>query len=176
MTLTPFDLALLLLWALVVLLSAQRGVLGLLTGIVGVLFLRPLLQLAGQSPLLALLAALLIGFLVSLSVRPFPRLSYRQPRWGHLLGAVGGAVLGGALVVTLLVSLPTGRDLNGAVRYPAVDLPFAAAWQGSRLIGAGRAILLYPLLERNGRVAPERRALLSVLHGMFVVGQPWREG
>lgn len=176
LSLTPFDLALLLLWAATVALSAQRGVLGLLVGIVGVLFLRPLLLLAQKSALLALVAALLVGFLVTLSVRPFPRLSYRQPRWGHLLGAVGGALLGGALVLTLLVSLPIGRDLNGAVRYPAADLPFAGALQGSRLVDAGRAILLYPLLERSGQVAPEQRGVLSVLHNMFVVGQPWGEG
>ena len=37
-----------------------------------------------------LVAALALGLLLALSVRLFPRLSYRQPRWGHLLGALGG--------------------------------------------------------------------------------------
>jgi hypothetical protein len=173
---TPFDLALLLFWAAVVVLAAQCGISGLFVGVVGPLLLRPLLLLAEVGALPALAAALMLGLLLALSVRPFPRLSYRQPRWGHLLGALGGVFLGGALVLALLVSLPLGRDLNGAVRYPAADTPFAAVIQRSRSGDAGRAILLYPLLESSGQVAPEQRGVLSVLHSLFVVGQPWREG
>lgn len=174
--LTPFDLALLLLWVAVVVVAARRGILGLLVGAFGVLLLRPLLLLAEVGALPAVAAALMLGLLLALSVRRFPRLSYRQPRWGYLLGALGGIFLGGALVLALLVSLPIERDLNGAVRYPAVDTPFAAVIQRSRLGDVGRAILLYPLLSGSGRVAPEQRGVLSVLHSLFVVGQPWREG
>jgi len=174
--LTPFDLALLLFWASVVFLAAQRGFLGLLVGVVGVLLLRPLLLLAAVNILPALAAALAVGLLLALSVRPFPQLSHRQPRWGHALGALGGVFLGGALVLALLVSLPVGRDLSGAVRYPAPDIPFAEVVQRSRLGAVGRAILLYPLHERSGQVASENRGVLRVLHGLFVVGQPWREG
>ena len=176
MTATPIDLALLLFWLCVVILAAQRGVLGLIIGVLGVLFLRPLVQLAATSAPLALTVALLIGLLASLSVRPFPWLRYRQPRWGYLLGALGGAALGGALVLTLLVSLPIGRDLGGAVRYPAQSVPFAEVFGRSRLVGAGRAILLYPLLDKGGRIDPAHRGVLGALHDMFVVGQPWEEG
>ena len=101
-TLTPVDILLPLLWLFVVVVSAQRGLVGLIAGLAGAVFLKPLLLLANTSAPLALGVALLLGFLVTLLVRPFPTLSYRQPRWGYLLGALGGAVLGIALVLTLL--------------------------------------------------------------------------
>ncbi len=174
-TLTPVDILLPLLWLFVVVVSAQRGLVGLIAGLAGAVFLKPLLLLANTSAPLALGVALLLGFLVTLLVRPFPTLSYRQPRWGYLLGALGGAVLGIALVLTLLVSLPLGRDLNGAVQYPAEEMPFSALFERSRLVAFGRAILLYPLLEKRGDVSPQNRDVLSALHTMFVVGQPWKE-
>ena len=174
-TLTPVDILLPLLWLFVVVVSAQRGLVGLIAGLTGAVLLKPFLLLATYSAPLALVVALLVGFLVTLLVRPFPALSYRQPRWGYLLGALGGAVLGTALVLTLLVSLPLGRDVNGALQYPAEETPFSALFERSRLVAFGRAILLYPLLERRGDVSPENRGVLSVLHTMFVVGQPWEE-
>jgi len=176
LALNPFDLALLLLWAAVVFLAAQRGLSGLIVGVVSVLLWRPALLVAAWSPPLALAASLLVGLSLTLLLRAFPQLSYRQPRWGHLVGAFGGVMLGSALVLTLLVSLPVERDLGGAVRYPARGTPFAEVFQRSRLGDAGRAILLYPLLERSGRVAPAHRGTLSVLHRLLVVGQPWGEG
>ncbi len=108
-------------------------------------------------------------------MRPFPRLSYRQPAWGHLLGAFGGVLLASVLVLTLSISLPLGRDFSGAVLYPARDIPFSETLHRSRSVAAGRAILLYPLLERSGQLGPEYRGL-GVLHRLLVVGQPWREG
>lgn len=172
---TPIDVALLLLWAAVVWLSAQRGVLGFVIGFIGLLFLRPLLLLAERHAALALLLALVVGILVGVGVRLLPGLSLRQPRWGYLLGAFGGVLLGGALVVALLVSLPLGRDFSGALRYPDPEMPLAGALQDSRLVHAGRAILLYPLLEQRGQLAAEQRSLVATLHRFFVVGEPWRE-
>ena len=172
---TPFDAALTLLWVYVVVLAAQRGLPGLIVGVVGVLFWRPILLLARGSPLLAVVAALVMGLLVTLLMRPFPRFSYRQPAWGHALGALGGVLLASTLVLTLMVSLPLGRDFSGALIYPARDVPFADTLQRSRSVALGRAILLYPLLERSGRLDPEYRGTLSVLHRLLIVGQPWRE-
>ncbi len=172
----PIDILLPLLWLFIVVVSAQRGLVGLIAGLAGAVFLKPLLLVANYSAPLALVVALLLGFLVTMLVRPFPNLSYRQPRWGYLLGTLGGAVLGTALVLTLLVSLPMGRDLSGAVRYPDKEMPFAALFERSRLVSFGRAILLYPLLEQSGEIAPANRGVLNALHTMFVVGQPWEEG
>ena len=171
----PIDLLLPLLWLLIVVVSAQRGLVGLIAGLAGAVFIKPLLLLATYSAPLALGVALLLGYAVTILVRPFPNLSYRQPRWGYLLGGLGGAVLATVLVLTLLVSLPLGRDLNGAVRYPDEEMPFAALFEGSRLVSFGRAILLYPLLAESGDVSPSSRGVLSTLHTMFVVGQPWEE-
>ncbi len=173
--LAPIDILLPLLWLFVVVVSAQRGLVGLIAGLAGAVFIKPLLLVSSFSAPLALVVALLLGFLVTMLVRPFPNLSYRQPRWGYLAGAFGGAVLGTALVLTLLVSLPIGRDLSGAVRYPAREMPLVTLFERSRLVSFGRAILLYPLLERSGDVAPENRGVLSTLHTMFVVGEPWEE-
>lgn len=175
-SLSPVDVLLVLLWLSVVALAAQHGFLGLLVGLVGTLLLKPLLLLSEVSPLLSLACALVVGFLLSLVLRPFPRLSTRQPAYGRVLGAFGGVLLGSALVLALTVSLPLGRDLNGGVRYPDPKMPYAGALQRSRLVEVGRAILLYPLLEQSGQVAPEVRGALSVLHTMFVVGQPWEGG
>lgn len=170
--LTPFDAALLLLWMFMMYLAAQRGLLGLIVSTMSVLLWRPILVVANKNPLLAVAAALLVGFLVTLLTRSFPRLSYRQPVWGHALGALGGALLGSALVLTLMVSLPIGRDPSGAVRYPAQDVPFSESLQRSRSVAAGRAILLYPLLERSGQLGPQYRGTLSTLHRLLIVGQP----
>ena len=172
---TPIDILLPLLWLFIVVVSAQRGLVGLIAGLAGAVFLKPLLLLADTSAPLALVVALLLGLLLVLLVRPFPGLSYRQPRWGYPLGALGGAVLGTVLILTLLVSLPLGRDLNGAVQYPAEAMPFSSLFERSRLVAFGRAILLYPLLERRGEISPQNRDVLSALHTMFVVGQPWKE-
>ncbi len=173
---SPIDVVLLLLWFSVVVLAAQHGFLGLLVGVVGTIFLNPLLRLAEVNPLLGLFCALLIGFLLSVVLRPFPRLSTRQPAYSHVLGALGGALLGGTLVLALAVSLPLGRDFNGAMRYPDPKMPYADALQSSRLVELGRVIVLYPLLQESGEVAPAYRGVLRVLHDVLVVKPPWEEG
>lgn len=171
---SSIDILLILLWVFVVVLTSQRGILGFIVGLAGTVLLKPLQLLTVYSPPLALVAAIGLGLLIGSAGRFIPRISYRQPRWGYLLGALGGMVLGSALVLTLIVSLPLGRDLNGALRYPSLDLPYRTVFQSSRLLDLGRAILLYPL-QRNGAYSPAGRATLNVLHTMFVVGQPWEE-
>lgn len=171
---SPVDLLLVLLWVFVVVLTSQRGILGFLVGLVGTVLLKPLQLLAVYSPPMALVAAIGLGLLIGSVGRIVPRISYRQPRWGYPLGALGGVILASALVLTLIVSLPLGRDLNGALRYPSPDLPYSAVFRNSRLVGLGRAILLYPL-QREGGFSPAGRATLEVLHTMFVVGRPWEE-
>ncbi len=172
---SPIDILLILLWVFVVVLTSQRGLLGFIVALAGTVLLKPLQLLTVYSPPLALVAAVGVGLLIGSAGRFIPRISYRQPRWGYLLGAFGGVVLGSALVLTLIVSLPLGRDLNGALRYPSPDLPYGSVFQNSRLVALGRVILLYPLLEGRGEFSPASRATLSVLHTMFVAGQPWEE-
>jgi hypothetical protein len=173
---SPLDVFSLLLWGFVVMLAAQRGFLGLILGVLGLLLLRPLLLLAAWNPLVTLVVALLLGLVFSAMLRPFPRLSSRQPRYAHVLGGVGGVLLGGALLLALSVSLPLARDMNGALRYPDPEMPLAELAQSSHLVKVGRAILLYPLLQESGSAALPAQGVLNVLHGLLVVGQPWEEG
>lgn len=172
---SPIDILLVLLWVFVVVLTSQRGLLGFIVALAGTVLLKPLQLLTVYSPPMALVAAVGLGLLIGSAGRFIPRISYRQPRWGYLLGAFGGVILGSALVLTLIVSLPLGRDLNGALRYPSPDLPYQSVFQNSRLVELGRVILLYPLLRESGEFSPASRATLGVLHTMFVVGQPWEE-
>ncbi|NBC96850.1 MAG: hypothetical protein GVY27_10900 [Deinococcus-Thermus bacterium] len=160
--------------------GASRRLTGLWVGLGGVLLLRPLIGVAVSSPVVGLIAALLGGLLLGLLGRNLVAGLRAGRWWQRALGALGGAALGGALVLALAVSLPIQRspfDPN-QLYYPPRDLP--ALIQGSALrswtLSLGRDVLLFPLLERQEAVPEGREALLRGLHRWLVVGEPWREG
>ncbi len=160
--------------------GATRRMAGLWVGVGGAILLRPLLGLADQAPFAAIAAALLGGLILALLGRSLFAGRRTGDWWKRTAGALGGAVLGSALVLALVTSLPIQRspfDPN-QLYYPPRDLPalVQGASQRSRTVGVGRDVLLFPLLDAQG-VVPERSVpVLRGLHRLFVVGQPWRQG
>lgn len=171
--LNPIDLGAATLVLATTLFAAHRGWVGLLAGLVGVGLLKPLLLLAAAHPLAALAAAALVGLLLSVCLRPFPRLSRRKSRAAHAFGALGGLLLGAALAFAFAVSLPVAQSAASGVRYPAVGAPLDPVFQASRLVHAGRAILLYPLSAEHGEAEGDA---LRWLHALLVAQPPWEGG
>lgn len=124
---TWLDALLVVLWAALAALGYARALLGLAWGVLGlalwgaVTALLPLAFAAGPLgaallPLGAgLLAGLLLWWLTPWLEDPFPR------RWQHWAGGVGGAALGGVLVLALSLGLPLGGRAES--NYPRDDLP-----------------------------------------------------
>jgi len=175
---TWIDIALMLTVAAATSLAAERRLAGLLIGLGAVVALRPLLLLTALNPWLGLVGAFAIGLVLALigrHVLPLARVSGWAAR---IAGGFGGALLGVAIVVTLVTSLPIQRNPvePGLIYYPPRDLPPALqrAVADSELVGWGRSVLLYPLLDAQGAVAADRRPAVAALHAWFIVGEPWR--
>ena len=172
----PFDLTLVLVVATTTVCAAQRKLLGLLVGLGGVVALKPLLLVAQLSPFVALALALALGVALGFASRFLPPQTKARAPGRTLAGGVGGFMLGCALVLAAATSLPLARDINDAVVYPARNVPLSATLQRSQLVEVGHDILLYPLLDRQGLISPERRAVLGSLHALFVARPPWERG
>lgn len=177
---TWIDAALALTVAALVGLGAERRLLGLLVGLGGVLALRPLLLLAALNPWLALVAALLVGLALALLGRHVLPLARVPGPFARVAGGLGGLVLGAALVLALVTSLPVQRNPvePSLIYYPPRDLPRAVqqAVANSAAVDLGRNVLLHPLLDAQGAVAEGDAALFALLHRWLVVGEPWRTG
>ena len=175
MTITWLDAALVLTLAVFVAAGAHKKLIGFFVGVGAALLLRPLSGLAASNVVLAVAVALLLGLVFGILGR---HLGIRQnDHWGFkVLGGVGGLLLGAAMVGALITSLPIQRNPANAreIFYPPRNAPaaLAATFQRSKLIAEGRAILLYPLLPRDGFSANQHR-LYSGLHDWLVVGKPW---
>jgi hypothetical protein len=174
---TPIDVALALTLATLAALGAQRRWNGLVVGLGAALALRPLLLLADRNPWLGLLGALLVGLALALLGRLV------LPPGGNKLvariaGGLGGAVLGAAVVLLLVTSLPIQRDpLNpNQLRYPSAALPSALrpTVEGSVLVRLGREVLFAPLLAAQEPRSNGRTAIAAGLHDWVVTGEPWR--
>ena len=172
----PLDLTLVLVIAATTVCAAQRKLIGLLVGVGALLLLKPLLLASQLSPFVGLALALAFGLVAGFSSRWLPPQAKLRAPLRTLAGGVGGFVLGCALVLAAVTALPLGRDINDAIIYPPRDVPLSSVLQRSQLVGLGRDILLYPLLDRDGLVSPERRVVLRSLHGLFVARPPWERG
>jgi len=175
---TWLDAVLLLIVAATTAVAAERRIAGLVVGVGGVLALRPLLALAQLQPWLGIVGALVVGLVLALVGRQLLPAAPRYARWPRLLGGFGGAVLGFAIVLTLVTSLPIQRNPvePGLIYYPPRDLPgtLHRAVSESSLVAFGRSVLLFPLLDPRGGIEPGERAVISALHSVAVVGEPWR--
>jgi hypothetical protein len=172
------DLALVLVVATAAALGATRRIVGLVVGVGGALLLRPLLLLADVNPWLAIGGAVVVGVGLAVVARQLLQVWSAHGPLGSLLGGAGGALLGVALVLTLVTSLPIGRSpLNpNELVYPPDSLPVALrpSAQRSLLVGVGREVLFAPLLEDLGVLPASRAAVVLTLHRWVVVGEPWR--
>lgn len=172
---TWIDIVLVLMVAVTTAFGAKRRLVGLIIGVGGVLLLRPLLVVGSRDPWIALAAALIGGVLLALVGQRLVSPTLRQ-RWpGLVLGGIGGLVLGLALLVALVVSLPIERSPANpnALVYPPSNAPLgiSEALKRSPTVRAGRTILLYPLLEEPE--AEFERTLYQGMRAWFVVGEPW---
>lgn len=158
--------------------GASRRLTGLVIGVGAVILLRPLLLVSQGNLAAAWIAALLGGLVLALLGRNLLA-NLRTGTWWQMgLGALGGAALGVALLLSLAVSLPVQRSpFNpNQLFYPPRNLPslIQGAVARSWTVSVGRDVLLFPLLDAQGAVPAERRGLLGSLHRWLVVGEPWR--
>jgi len=156
--------------------GAHRKLTGLFVGVGALMALGPLLRFGQSSPWAAVAIAAVVGLVLGLLGRRFQDPG-RGPAWPYqVLGGLGGAVVGVALVLALVTSLPLQRNpANTAeIFYPPRNLPsgVSSALQSSPLISLGRTILFYPLLPQEQYTATEQRAY-GALHSWLVVGEPW---
>lgn len=158
--------------------AAQRKLSGLIVTLGGLLVLKPLLLIGQVNALFAILIALPIGIALGVAGRYVSQRVQLSSLTETALGGVGGFCLGVTLTLALVTSFPLGRDLNNRIVYPAPGMPLMIqrAVQESRFFTTGRDILLYPLLEAEGRIPPEQRFMLRSFHSFLVVGRPWEGG
>ena len=175
---TVLDVALVLTAALVAALAIQRRMGGLMVGLGGAIVLRPLLLLGDMNPWLGIFGALLVGLGLARVGRLLLPGAGGTGLWPRIAGGVGGAALGVAIVLTLVTSLPIGRDaLNpNQLRYPPNDLPASVrpVVERSVLMQLGREVLFAPLLVSQEPRSNGRTSVMNALHGWVVTGEPWR--
>lgn len=176
--LTWIDLLLVVVVASVTALGANRKLIGLFVGLGGLLLLRPLLGLGQGNPWFAIAVAFVCGLALALIGRRLVAPG-KGPDWLLKLGGgFGGLLLGAAIVVALVTSLPIQRNPANEreIFYPPRDVgnQLAVTLQRSSLVSMGRTILLYPLLPEGTR-SPQQRRVLDGLHRWVVVGEPWMD-
>lgn len=171
------DVMLLLIVAATTAVASERRMAGLVVGVGGALALRPLLALAQLQPWLGLVGALVVGLALALVGRQLLPAAPRSAGWPRLLGGLGGAMLGVAIVVTLVTAMPIQRNPvePGLIYYPPRDLPSALQRpvSESTMVGFGRSVLLFPLLDARGGVEAGERPVIAALHAWTIVGEPW---
>ena len=174
---TWLDFVLVAIPAALAVLGAERRLIGLTLGVAALVLLRPLVVVGTMSPILALLLALVVGVVVALLVRTFVPWRRNGAVVQQVLGGIGGFAMGTLLVLTLVTALPIQRNpINEReIFYPPRNLPepIGQAVAASRLVEAGRDILLFPLLDGRMAFSDTERAVYGGLHGYLVVGTPW---
>lgn len=176
---TWLDILLILAGVAVAALATERRWTGALLSLGGLLLLRPLLLLISFSPLVAIVASLLVGLGLALLAT---RLTGRSARnlAGTLAGGVTGTLFAVMLVLAVATAFPIERTADGLV-YPPRTLPepLQTAVRGSPIVGYGRSILLQPLLVGQAQTEPAVTGAMGTvtgwLHGYLVVGTPWQQ-
>jgi len=175
---TWLDALLVLMVAAFVAVGVDKKLIGFFVGVGGVVSVRALQGVWQSNPALAIALGIALGVAMGLLGRRLvppgrgPVLAFK------IMGGFGGLVLGLTLLATLVTSLPIQRNPANPreIFYPPRTAPavLLSAFQGSPLIAAGRAILLYPLLPTEDFGASQRR-FYGTLHRWLIVGEPWME-
>ena len=157
--------------------GAHRKLTGLFVGVGGAFALKPLLGLGESNPWTAVGVALAVGVVLGLLGRRLYDPG-RGPGWPYqVLGGIGGAVMGVAMVVALITSLPLQQTARG-IHYPPIspDTELNRTLQRSPLVLTGRTILFYPLLAdaELAELSPAQHRVYAGLHDLFVLGEPWQ--
>ncbi|HZW28229.1 MAG TPA: hypothetical protein VFF08_07220 [Trueperaceae bacterium] len=173
---TWVDVLLAVLVAVLTAAGVHRRLIGLFVGLGAALALGPLLRLGQSSPWTAVAVAAVLGLVLGLLGRRLYDPG-RGPVWPYqVLGGVGGAVLGAALVVALITSLPISRSARG-LHYPPhqPDTALYRTLNRSPLVLVGRTIVFYPVLpaEELAKLRPYEQRVYAGLHDVFVPGEPW---
>lgn len=172
---TWLDALLALLVMSVAALTTERRWTGAIMAVVALLALGPLLRIGLDSPVTALLAAVVVGLLLAVLGTRFIRESGRGTA-GAVAGGIAGLLLGGVLLLAMLVSLPIGRTPEGSLVYPPQNLPASIQTAANRspLVAYGRSVLLQPLLASQPNSEPASQlAITAWLHDWLVPGEPW---
>lgn len=152
-----------------------RRLTGALAGLGGAVLVPLTLTVSHVNVALGFAAAALGGVALGWMGREWTGVG-RQGAWWHgVLGGMGGAAFGVALILSIVTSLPIQRQ-GAQVFYPPRDLPpplTAAGTSWTFLVG--RDVLLFPLLDAQGAVPAASRPIYRALHAWFVVGEPWNE-
>jgi hypothetical protein len=170
-----FDIFLVLLIATITALGIKRRLVGAIMGLAALPLIRIFMII--DNPWIgipmSLLAGVLVGFLGRAAL--LHRRGLEVP--SMVLGGLGGFLTSLLFVGLMITSLPINYDkINNTYIYPPkynLSPLLAQTFQGSQLVGVGRDILLYPLLDKAGQIPAGQRGPYKVLHSFLVVGQPW---
>ncbi|MBX3142957.1 MAG: hypothetical protein KF813_04315 [Trueperaceae bacterium] len=176
--LTWIDLVLVLVIASLVALGANRRLIGLFVGVGALLLMRPLLSLGQGNPWFSIAVAFVCGLALALLARKLVAPGKGPELVFKIAGGFGGLLLGSAMVLALVTSLPIERPASnpGVIYYPprTVGARLHGALEKSPLVTLGKSILLHPLLA-DAEGSPQAQRVLSSLHTWLVVGEPWFE-
>jgi hypothetical protein len=170
-----FDIFLIIALATITALGIKRKLVGLLIGVVALPLIRVLMLIG--NPWIGIAMTISAGILLGLLGRNVLAHKRGFDIPFMVLGGLGGLFTGLLFVGLMITSLPINYDkINTAYIYPPkYNIPplLFQAFQGSRLVKVGHDILLYPLLENEGRIPENQRGTYNILHNVLVVGQPW---
>lgn len=159
-------------------LTSGRRWTGVTFAAAGLLLVGPLLRLGLDSAWLALLVAVAAVFILAiLTTRLLGAPAANRGKAGVIAGSLLGLVFGAVLLLSMMVSLPLGRNSAGQIVYPQFEeMPVVLheALIGSPLVSYGRTVLLQPLLaaQVNPPAASEWEVTVW-LHDWLVPGEPW---
>ncbi len=173
---TWFDFLLMAFLASLIVLGIKRQLGGLLVGVGAVLIFRIFVAMSTtEIKAVAIAFALIAGLFLGLFGLRLNKAVNAPEILKNILGGIGGALVGVLMLLSIVTSLPLGKNINQQYVYPSLNLKpvVRSALQESYFVDIGRNILLYPLLENNKQLTGSSAQIYKVLHKFIVIGKPW---